>query len=63
MWPCEIALQYAAADVWDYCTGRVAHCVAALRHVQMPFEVGEEVTFKPNGQVIEGIVIDVGWYR
>lgn len=36
---------------------------AALRHLQMPFEVGEEVTFKPNGQVIEGIVIDVGWYR
>jgi len=29
-----------------------------------PFEVGEEVMFKPNsGQVVEGIVVDVGWYR
>lgn len=29
----------------------------------MPFEVGEEVLFRPNGQVVEGIVLDVGWYR
>ena len=30
----------------------------------MPFEVGDEVAFRPNGyQVVEGIVIDVGWYR
>jgi small-conductance mechanosensitive channel len=29
-----------------------------------PFEVGDEVLFKPNsGQVVEGIVLDVGWYR
>jgi mechanosensitive ion channel protein 1/2/3 len=29
-----------------------------------PFEVGEEVMFRPNsGQVVEGIVVDVGWYR
>ena len=29
-----------------------------------PFEVGEEVLFRPNsGQVVEGIVVDVGWYR
>ena len=29
----------------------------------MPFEVGDEVMFQPNGQVVEGIVLDVGWYR
>ncbi|KAI8470017.1 MAG: Mechanosensitive ion channel-domain-containing protein [Monoraphidium minutum] len=29
----------------------------------MPFEVGEEVVFTPNGQTVEGIVLDVGWYR
>ncbi|WIA23363.1 hypothetical protein OEZ85_000126 [Tetradesmus obliquus] len=29
----------------------------------MPFEVGEEVCFRPNGQLVEGIVVDVGWYR
>jgi small-conductance mechanosensitive channel len=29
-----------------------------------PFEVGDEVQFKPaSGQVVEGIVLDVGWYR
>jgi MscS family membrane protein len=29
-----------------------------------PFEVGDEVLFKPSsGQVVEGIVLDVGWYR
>ncbi|KAL6767682.1 hypothetical protein ACKKBF_B36230 [Auxenochlorella protothecoides x Auxenochlorella symbiontica] len=29
-----------------------------------PFEVGEEVLFRPtSGQVVEGIVVDVGWYR
>jgi len=29
-----------------------------------PFEVGDEVLFRPaSGQVVEGIVIDVGWYR
>ena len=29
-----------------------------------PFEVGDEVQFTPpNGAVVEGIVIDVGWYR
>lgn len=29
-----------------------------------PFEVGDEILFKPNsGQVVEGIVLDVGWYR
>lgn len=29
-----------------------------------PFEVGEEVLFRPSsGQVVEGIVTDVGWYR
>jgi mechanosensitive ion channel protein 1/2/3 len=29
-----------------------------------PFEVGEEVMFRPSsGQVVEGIVVDVGWYR
>jgi len=29
-----------------------------------PFEVGEEVIFQPsNGREVEGIVIDVGWYR
>jgi len=27
----------------------------------VPFEVGDEVQFKLNGNVIEGIVIDVGW--
>lgn len=31
--------------------------------LQMPFEVGEEVLFRPNGQTVEGIVVDVGWYR
>jgi MscS family membrane protein len=29
----------------------------------MPFEVGDEIMFQPNGQVVEGIVLDVGWYR
>jgi hypothetical protein len=29
-----------------------------------PFEVGDEVLFKPtSAQVVEGIVLDVGWYR
>lgn len=29
-----------------------------------PFEVGEEVLFRPSSsQVVEGIVVDVGWYR
>ncbi|PSC71042.1 small conductance mechanosensitive ion channel family isoform B [Micractinium conductrix] len=29
-----------------------------------PFEVGDEVLFRPSsGQVVEGIVTDVGWYR
>ena len=29
-----------------------------------PFEVGDEVQFRPSsGQVVEGIVVDVGWYR
>lgn len=29
-----------------------------------PFEVGDEVLFRPSsGQVVEGIVLDVGWYR
>lgn len=29
-----------------------------------PFEVGDEVMFRPSsGQVVEGIVVDVGWYR
>ena len=29
-----------------------------------PFEVGDEVSFRPSsGQVVEGIVVDVGWYR
>jgi hypothetical protein len=31
---------------------------------QMPFEVGEEVMFKPKtNEIVEGIVVDVGWYR
>lgn len=34
-----------------------------LYDLQMPFEVGEEVLFRPNGQTVEGIVVDVGWYR
>jgi hypothetical protein len=30
----------------------------------MPFEVGEEVMFRPKAnEVVEGIVVDVGWYR
>ncbi|GBF96207.1 small conductance mechanosensitive ion channel [Raphidocelis subcapitata] len=29
----------------------------------MPFEVGDEIIFYPNGQTVEGIVLDVGWYR
>lgn len=30
----------------------------------MPFEVGEEVMFRPKAnEMIEGIVVDVGWYR
>jgi hypothetical protein len=30
----------------------------------MPFEVGEEVMFKPKtNEIVEGIVVDVGWYR
>lgn len=29
-----------------------------------PFEVGDEILFRPSsGQVVEGIVVDVGWYR
>lgn len=29
-----------------------------------PFEVGDEVLFRPSsGQIVEGIVTDVGWYR
>ncbi|CAK0784228.1 hypothetical protein CVIRNUC_007432 [Coccomyxa viridis] len=29
-----------------------------------PFEVGDEVLFSPpSGQTVEGIVVDVGWYR
>lgn len=29
-----------------------------------PFEVGEEVLFRPaSGQTVEGFVVDVGWYR
>ena len=29
-----------------------------------PFEVGDEVMFRPaSGQTVEGIVVDVGWYR
>lgn len=28
-----------------------------------PFEVGEEVIFHHNGREVEGIVLDVGWYR
>lgn len=32
--------------------------------LQMPFEVGEEVMFRPKAnEMIEGIVVDVGWYR
>jgi MscS family membrane protein len=30
---------------------------------QNPFEVGEEVIFHHNGREVEGIVLDVGWYR
>jgi MscS family membrane protein len=30
----------------------------------MPFEVGDEIAFRPNSsQLVEGIVLDVGWYR
>jgi small-conductance mechanosensitive channel len=25
--------------------------------------VGDEVTFAPSGRVLEGIVMDIGWYR
>ena len=40
------------ADMCDMCV------------VQMPFEVGEEVMFRPKAnEMIEGIVVDVGWYR
>jgi hypothetical protein len=39
------------------------YAVAVALCVQMPFEVGEEVCFRPNGQLVEGIVVDVGWYR
>jgi len=28
-----------------------------------PFNVGDEVQFKPGGQLIEGIVVEIGWYR
>jgi MscS family membrane protein len=29
-----------------------------------PAQVGDEVLFRPSsGQVVEGIVVDVGWYR
>jgi len=28
-----------------------------------PFEVGDEVTFFHNNKVVEGFVIDIGWYR
>ncbi len=31
--------------------------------LQVPFEVGDEVLFRPNSQLVEGIVMDVGWYR
>lgn len=30
---------------------------------QNPFEVGDEVTFFHNNKVVEGFVIDIGWYR
>ncbi len=29
----------------------------------MPFQVGEEILFRHNNQLVEGIVTDVGWYR
>lgn len=28
-----------------------------------PFEVGDEITFFHNNKVVEGFVIDIGWYR
>lgn len=31
--------------------------------MQTPFEVGDEVTFFQSNKQVEGIVIDVGWYR
>jgi hypothetical protein len=44
-----------------HCAAAAAAWNAAVQ--QMPFEVGEEVCFRPNGQLVEGIVVDVGWYR
>lgn len=28
-----------------------------------PFDVGDEVTFNPGGKLVEGIVVDIGWYH
>lgn len=28
-----------------------------------PFDVGDEVSFYPGGKLVEGIVVDIGWYH
>ncbi len=38
-------------------------CVLRVLRAQNPFEVGDEITFFHNNKVVEGFVIDIGWYR
>jgi hypothetical protein len=42
---------------------RQASSMACQICSQNPFEVGDEITFFHNSKVIEGIVLDIGWYR